>query len=64
MKFSAFKSNLVRVYMKCDYTPSNHNLLMLKKKQVVQSIRVLSVYWMLSARWVGCVYGKKKINNY
>jgi len=45
--------------MKCDYTQSNHNWLMSQKK-VVQSIRVLSVYWMLSTRWVGCVYGKKK----
>jgi hypothetical protein len=40
--FSPYNHNLVRVYMECDYTCLNHNLLVSpKKKKVVVEIMII-----------------------
>ncbi len=43
----AFNHNLIKVYMECDYTQLNHNLLVSQKKVVTKGVII---------KWVYCIY--------
>jgi hypothetical protein len=44
--FGAYNHSLVRVYMKCDYTHLNHNLLVSQKEVITKGVIIKGFYYI------------------